>query len=76
MTPKQRLDGLIALGFDTSYKFDKSGRSIAVQCSQCQAAVIDGTPAHETGCSNEMHECKGCAEMISAGFTYCSECTS
>lgn len=43
------LEGAIALGFDLS---ERNGRYIRVRCSQCDSAVINGTPAHEHGCPN------------------------
>lgn len=37
------------MGFDESRKSDDGWR---VKCSQCEAAVINGVPAHEQGCPN------------------------
>lgn len=50
---------LIVGGFDLSTKIirDGSGRFcksgfFRVKCSQCEAAVINRVPCHETGCPN------------------------
>jgi len=42
-------DEAAALGFDQCAEV---GRQLQVACSQCNARVIDGKPAHETGCTN------------------------
>ena len=39
-------------GFDRSW-YAKSTRSWHVACSQCEALVINGIAAHESGCLNE-----------------------
>lgn len=43
---------LIAQGFDDS-EYDEEGEKWSVRCSQCQALVINGVPAHEFGCPNK-----------------------
>ena len=45
------LRALRKVGFDTSY-FNRSTGTYRVQCSQCEALVIDGMGCHETGCPN------------------------
>lgn len=69
---------IVALGFDDSSiparaKSDGS-RPIAVRCSQCQALVINGIPAHEQGCINAVAECHGCNELVPANQRYCQDC--
>ena len=56
-----------ARGFTVS----PSGRAY---CEQCQALSINGVPCHETGCSNAMHECRGCNAIIPASVKYCQDC--
>ncbi len=46
---KRLRDSLRAQGFDESRR---SGESYRVRCSQCEALVINGIPAHEQGCPN------------------------
>lgn len=46
-------------GFDES-AYDASSRTWKVQCSRCAAAVINGTAAHERGCSNQKKEQTKC----------------
>lgn len=67
------LDQLNRLGFDESehIAFTEYYR---VKCSCCEATVINGVPVHERGCRNEMHECKGCNELIPMNQRYCEEC--
>jgi hypothetical protein len=43
-------------GFDLSYREDEY---IHVQCSQCEALVIQGTACHETGCPNKKEVKRG-----------------
>ena len=62
---------LQARGFDRSYR---SGKYVEVQCSQCEAIVINGVPCHESSCPNEVHECHGCNTLIPARQRYCAEC--
>ena len=69
MTSKQVERLLLARGFDQS-----QGRK--VNCSQCEALVIQGLPCHETGCPNAMHECSGCNALIPARQRYCKDCAS
>ena len=45
-----------------------------VRCHSCEALVINGHPCHETGCSETMHECNGCNEIIPAHQRYCENC--
>lgn len=59
------------LGFDLSTSTRAGSR---VECSQCAAAVINGIPAHETGCPNATHECAGCNARIPVRQRYCEEC--
>ena len=47
---KDRLLNLITAGFDGSYITEDRG--VRVRCSQCEACVINGLPAHEHGCPN------------------------
>lgn len=44
------LKSLRLLGFDETRR---SGQGYRVQCSQCQAMVINGVPTHERGCPNQ-----------------------
>lgn len=68
------LDQLLALGFDLSAP--SSGRNYSVRCSQCAALVINGMPAHETGCPHAMHECHGCNTLVPVRVRYCEDCQS
>jgi len=67
------LANLRARGFDESRNipFTKMYRP---RCSRCQALVINGRPSHETGCSNAVHECRGCNALIPANQRYCEDC--
>lgn len=47
-----RIKQIKALGFDKSYHI-KFTKSYHIECSQCEALCINGTPTHETGCPNE-----------------------
>lgn len=49
-------------------------RQYRVRCSSCNALVINGTPCHETGCPEAMHECNGCNAIIPTGQRYCEDC--
>ena len=72
------LDQLHARGFDrsTAYREDEEGeRYLSVRCSQCEACVINGTPCHENGCTNIVHECKGCNAAVLRRGAYCGECS-
>lgn len=68
-----RLARLQALGFDNSkvVPFTSHWR---VSCSQCEAVVINGTPTHETGCPNAVHECDGCNALVPVNVRYCEDC--
>ena len=68
---KTQLDNLKARGFDASYYLN---RAMRVNCSQCQAVVINGMACHEHGCSNAKHECKGCNGQIPVNQKYCADC--
>lgn len=67
------LTTLRVLGFadSTHIPFTKQYR---VRCHSCEALVINGTPCHETGCSEAMHECNGCNSAIPARQRYCENC--
>lgn len=72
-----RLDQLKAQGFDRSVRAGRIGReSYSVACSQCEAAVINGLPCHETGCQAATHACTGCDAQIPARQRYCLECAA
>lgn len=62
---------LHALGFDQS---TQNGKYVRVNCSQCEASVINGVPCHERGCPNEVHECRGCNALVERGISYCKDC--
>jgi rRNA maturation endonuclease Nob1 len=49
-------------------------RQYRVRCASCEALVINGTPTHERGCPDQMHECHGCNEIIPANQRYCASC--
>lgn len=66
-----RLNHWIELGFDNSRLI---GKQLRVSCSQCEVLAINGTPCHETGCSHEMHLCKGCDTIIPLRQKYCADC--
>lgn len=68
-----KLKHLIALGFDNSKHIPFTKR-YHVSCSQCEALCINGVPTHEIGCPHDVHECKGCNELIPARQTYCNQC--
>lgn len=67
------INELRTLGFEgsTHIPFTKQYR---VRCHSCEALVINGTPCHETGCSEAKHECKGCNAIIPANRRYCEDC--
>ena len=48
--------------------------AVRVRCDQCEACAINGLACHETGCPNEMHECKGCNARVSRRGSYCEDC--
>jgi len=66
------LTTLLAKGFDGS---TKKGKTLSIKCSQCQATFINGVAYHETGCPNQMFECKGCNTMLSYRG-YCPDCSN
>lgn len=72
------LPGILAQGFDASTYGEIPGagqrRPVRVRCSQCQALAINGIPAHETGCPNQVHECRGCGNPVPRAGTYCEDC--
>jgi len=86
MTKTQvRLESLRTRGFDLSYvlpasrkqrQFRTGSTTVQVRCSQCEALVINGIAAHETGCPNVTHECKGCNEVLPGRRfpEYCEDC--
>ena len=52
--PRRRpvlISSLKRLGFDQSYRATRGG-PVTVKCSQCEALVINGVPAHEQRCPN------------------------
>lgn len=67
-------------GFDRAYHVIMgriAGRRVhaaRVRCSQCEALVINGVPAHEAGCPNTVHECRGCTASVVRAGTYCQDC--
>lgn len=65
---------LQAQGFtaSTHIPFTKQFR---VKCEHCEALVLNGIPAHETGCPAAMHECNGCNTLIPARQRYCEDCS-
>jgi arginyl-tRNA--protein-N-Asp/Glu arginylyltransferase len=69
---KGYLDKLRARGFDRSRYL--GAKLYRPQCSQCAALVINGVPAHERGCPNMTHECKGCNARVAARQIYCEDC--
>ena len=78
MTQKQalaELETLVGLGFDHSAVVANVSRTgIRVACSQCEALVICGVACHESNCPNEVHECRGCAQLVPARVRYCADC--
>lgn len=68
-----RLETLIDLGFDDS-DLTSDRDAIDVECSQCDARVINGIAAHERGCPNARHECHGCDRLIPVNVRYCEDC--
>jgi len=72
MKRTEKLNTLHAMGFDESTLVGRG--SIRARCSQCVCVVINGTPAHERGCPNLVHECKGCNALVPARVTYCADC--
>lgn len=68
------LNQLKAYGFTASTHIPFT-RQYRVRCEHCEALVINGTPCHETGCSAQVHECRGCSELISTNQRYCASCS-
>jgi hypothetical protein len=62
-----------AEGFDLSYVVDGTNK-LQIQCSQCAACVINGVPCHETGCRNQVYECRGCNAVVERRGAYCTDC--
>ena len=60
-------------GFDDSTQIQFRS-AVDVRCSQCNALVINGIPAHEHGCPNAVHECHGCNDLIPVRQRYCVDC--
>uniref|UniRef100_A0A6M3JQQ2 Uncharacterized protein n=1 Tax=viral metagenome TaxID=1070528 RepID=A0A6M3JQQ2_9ZZZZ len=52
---KGTLQRLRKAGFDSS-EYNRSKGTYHVQCSQCDALVINGVACHETGCPNVKKE--------------------
>lgn len=59
------------LGFDRS---TRRGKHYWIECSQCEAAVINNVPTHERGCPNARHECRTCNNLAPRGQQYCEDC--
>jgi hypothetical protein len=53
---------LKARGFDRSHAVPFQ-RGAVVQCSQCEALSINGTPCHERGCPNIVPVCRECGGL-------------
>ena len=71
------LNRLASRGFDRSaisHEESPGDFIVNVGCSCCEALVINGTPTHERGCPNAVHECSGCNELIPLRQRYCSDC--
>jgi hypothetical protein len=68
----QMYQNLLARGFDATEH--TRSRFARPKCSQCEVLVINGVACHETGCSNAVHECHGCNELIPMRQKYCAEC--
>lgn len=70
-----RVQQLEALGF-TATPDEESPGYLRIKCDRCEALVINGVPAHETGCPNAMRECSGCNNLIPAlrFRRFCEEC--
>ena len=67
---------LQAQGFDRAYiSPPREGRGVTARCSQCEASVINGSACHETGCPNQVFECRGCNAQVSRSGAYCEDCS-
>lgn len=64
---------LRAFGFDNSAHIPFS-KQYRVECSCCEAAVINGHPAHEQRCPNAVKECNGCSALVPVNQRYCEDC--
>jgi hypothetical protein len=71
-----RLESLLMDGFDRSHVEydDDDAPFIDVECSQCDALCVNGTPCHETGCPNTVFECRGCNARMARAGSYCRAC--
>ena len=68
-----RLARLRMEGFDRSNHVPFT-KQYHVGCSQCNALCINNVACHETGCTHDTHECRGCNEIIPRRQTYCQAC--
>ena len=68
-----KLDELRRHGFDESHHIPFT-KTYKVKCSCCEALVLNGAPCHERGCSNQVHECPGCENLIPRHGYYCEDC--
>lgn len=71
--PYRIVERLRHAGFDRSEASQIYGMA-NVKCSQCEALVINGIPAHERGCPNQTFECKGCNNRVKRQNSYCEDC--
>lgn len=67
------LDQAETLGFDASYR---DGEYVRIKCHYCEALVINGVPCHETGCTNQTHECFECGTPIPKRARLCESCAN
>ena len=58
-------------GFDKAYNIPFS-KHYRIACSQCEALSINGMACHETGCTNEVKDCRECGNPDPQG-TCCTE---
>ena len=70
---RSTLPGLRARGFDASRHVPFTS-TYRVACSNCEALVINGVAAHERGCPNQVHECRGCNSTVPRAGMYCEDC--
>lgn len=70
---RMTLASLQAHGFDQS---EDDGEYCRVRCGRCEALVINGTPCHESGCPNQMHECDECMTLIPKRQRLCESCAN
>lgn len=79
MATRALVADLHSRGFDLSYAV-LFQRAAELECSQCEAASINGVPCHETGCPNRpiVRVCYSCGETDGwlpedgRGNVYCS----